>query len=159
MSHVYEMSQIPRGYAILINNLFENEGDKERLGASIDVKKLEAIFRRLNFTVEVGNNLSRNKLFEFLRKIAADPKLNSHNALIMVLMSHGKSQLFQCSDNNHVEFNEIVNIFSDTNCAYLIDKPKIIIFNCCRVPYFESKFKNFSKPHKSTYYVLTKHLC
>ena len=152
MSDVYKMSEMPRGYAILINNLFENGGDKERLGGSIDVKKLEAIFGRLNFTVKVGNNFSKNKLFEFLTKIADDPQLNYHNALIMVLMSHGKSQLFQCSDNNYAEFNEIANIFSDANCTYLIDKPKIIVFNCCRVPYFESKFKIFEN-------LTNKHMC
>lgn len=143
MNDVYKMSAKPRGIAILINNLFENEGDKERLGANKDVRKLEGIFGRLNFTIKTGHNLSRDKLFEFLRKIAADPQLNYHEALVMVLMSHGKSRLFECSDNNYAEFNEIANIFSDANCASLIDKPKIIIFNCCRVPYFESKFEKY----------------
>ena len=31
-----------------------------------------------------------------------------------------------------VYFHEIVKLFKDENCEYLKDKPKLIIFDCCR---------------------------
>lgn len=130
---VYKISKIPRGYSIIVNNEFKNNVTKERRGSSLNVKKLEDIFTRLHFTKKIGIDLKSNELLEFLKEISQDSQLEHHDAFIMVLMSHGKSKLFECSDGNYLQFNEITNIFSDERCPQLVNKPKIIIFNCCRI--------------------------
>ncbi|KPM10871.1 caspase-like protein 3 [Sarcoptes scabiei] len=49
-------------------------------------------------------------------------------------MSHGFSSHIICSDEEYISYSEIMMKFSNQNCTFMANKPKIIFFNCCRGP-------------------------
>nr|XP_046919983.1 caspase-10-like isoform X2 [Dermatophagoides farinae] len=92
------------GYCLIINNE-KFETIDNRTGSNTDVTKLCDAFERLNFKVETRSNL---------------------------IMSHGYSSHFMTVDEKYLKYKEIEDNFSHKKCPQLKNKPKIIIYNCCR---------------------------
>ena len=56
----------------------------------------------------------------------------SYDAFTLYIHTHGIDDTILCKNNNRIHFYQIVEIFKDENCEALKNKPKIIIFDCCR---------------------------
>ena len=87
------------GLCMIINNEdFKIKGslkEKIRTGSEVDAKRLESLFRQLNFEVEQtkqNRNLTdmREDLNEFKEKIKNNE--NNYDAMVLIIMSHGKKK-------------------------------------------------------------------
>ena len=138
----YEMKRKPRGFCF-INNNFDFEDGEKRIGSNLDVLKLEDTFEKLHFKPIIKQNLSKRELLFELESLAKKEELKDHEAIVISLNSHGCSKHYQCTDNKLVRFNEVLDIFSDDKCEHLRNKPKIILFNCCREGFNQRKILFF----------------
>ena len=87
------------GLCMIINNEdFKIKGslkEKIRTGSEVDAKRLESLFRQLNFEVEPTkqnrNSMEmREDLKEFKDKIKNNE--NNYDAMVLIIMSHGKKK-------------------------------------------------------------------
>ena len=60
-------------------------------------------------------------------------------AFALYIHTHGESENIIASNLKPIQMNDIIKLFKDENCHQsLINKPKIIIFDCCR-PEFDTQ--------------------
>jgi hypothetical protein len=134
----YPMTKKPRGKCIIINNIPDLFKESQRF---------EFIFKKLFFDVEPIENtfkMTAQQISDKLKSVAKDKKLSKHEALLVMAISHGEDEkvlgynacreledeLFDESDV--IKISEVVDIFSDKNCKFLRQTPKLFFFNCCR---------------------------
>lgn len=132
----------PRGFCLIINYYefrFPNSTLENRDGSKVDVKKFNDIFTKLDFDMKIlrGRNLKRN-LIDVLNEFVQSEELINHEAIAIIIGSHGNIHGIRCSNGDLIQYTSILNVFSDDNCPNLRNKPKIILFNCCRVLTSES---------------------
>ncbi|CAG2105421.1 unnamed protein product, partial [Medioppia subpectinata] len=140
---VYPMTRKPRGYCVIIDNeYFDNENLETRFGTITDVKNLTAVFDQLFFDVKLYNNKSADQMKALLADIAADSALVGHDALVVIMLSHGAEEGIYGTDGVTVPINTILEMFNNKNCPQLLDKPKMFFTNACRGRYvsFRSPF-------------------
>ncbi|OTF72100.1 caspase-like protein [Euroglyphus maynei] len=103
-----------------------------RIGSQTDVEKLRYTFERLNFKVFTRSNLTKAEMLDLMAKLNDDESLKNFDIFLLILMSHGRSTHILTVDGEYLDYEEIEQNFSHEKCPQLINKPKIIIFNCCR---------------------------
>ena len=69
---------------------------------------------------------------ETLKQVLNSEECNSHDCFVLYIHSHGKDSGFYTSNNNIIQFDQIIQLFSDENCKKFIGKPKLIFFDCGR---------------------------
>ncbi|CAG2108822.1 unnamed protein product [Medioppia subpectinata] len=130
---VYPMSRKPRGYCVIIDNeYFEDKELSTRFGTTADVSLLTAVFHQLFFDIKLYNNKSANQMKTLLADIAADSALVRHDALAVIMLSHGADEAIYGTDGVTVNLMTILEMFNNENCPQLIDKPKMFFINACR---------------------------
>lgn len=138
----------PRGFCLIVNYYefrFPNLKLENRDGSKVDVEKFNDIFTKLDFDVKIirGKDLKRN-LIDVLNEFSHSDHLNNHEAIAIVISSHGNIHGVRCSNGDLIQYTSIINVFSDDNCPNLRNKPKIILFNCCRLLTSESTYCKFT---------------
>ncbi|UXI15095.1 Protein spitz [Sarcoptes scabiei] len=138
-----------KGYCLIINN--ENfETITPRHGSSKDVEKLYDTFSEcLDFRVDVHTDMKRKNLLELLKQVCSDESLSNFDMFVLIIMSHGFSSHIICSDEEYISYSEIMMKFSNQNCTFMANKPKIIFFNCCRGPLPEDILKDNQNQDKT----------
>ena len=137
----YEIgTEYPRGYGVIIVNSFKNDKEYERKGADVEVGNLCSLFTKLGLELIVKRNLSATEIKKSLSDISRSNDLFDHSVLVVALSSHGTAKgLFGEAkadaeqDNKSVSEKDIVSIFSSQACPFLVGKPKVFIFNGCRI--------------------------
>lgn len=124
------VSKVP-GTCLIINNK-KFLSFEQREGSEKDVEMFKTCFERLNYDVILEQDLTREKLLDLLKKKSKDKALDKQDIFVAIIMSHGISEHVITSDNQYVSYDEILQIFSNETCPYLLDKPKVFIFNSCR---------------------------
>ncbi|XP_075584632.1 caspase-1-A isoform X2 [Dermatophagoides farinae] len=119
------------GYCLIINNE-KFETIDNRTGSNTDVTKLCDAFERLNFKVETRSNLSKDEMLDLMKQLNEDDSLKNYDIFMLIVMSHGYSSHFMTVDEKYLKYKEIEDNFSHKKCPQLKNKPKIIIYNCCR---------------------------
>jgi hypothetical protein len=104
----------------------------ERKGSETEAIRLRDVFQELHFAVVLKTNLKRDEILSTLEEYSKKADLRKHDALVLIVLSHGHSQYLVGIDGISVHFEEIVNRFNNENCSLLINKPKLFFFNCCR---------------------------
>jgi hypothetical protein len=129
-SLIYPMTKNPRGMCYIINN----EPD-----LFIESKRFEHIFSQLFFEVKLYKDLTVKAICDKLEKLSKDKTLAKLEALIIMIISHGEHEKIlgynacqELDKNDLIEISKIVDIFSEKNCQYLRQSPKLFFFNCCR---------------------------
>jgi len=61
-----------------------------------------------------------------------DESLENDECFIMFVMSHGKDNYVFGSDGQPVRINEIITPFTNVNCTFLKNKPKLVFIQACR---------------------------
>jgi len=64
--------------------------------------------------------------------LSQDESLENDECFIMFVMSHGKDNCVFGSDGQAVKYNEIISPFTNANCRFLKNKPKLVFFQACR---------------------------
>ena len=116
--------------------MFKDKG--ERHGAKVDHENLEALFKQMGFKVTTERDLKSSGMRSKVRNFSKKSSLKNVDIAIMVVMSHGTknttlggTEVFGL-DEQGVNVEELIEIFNETDCKYMANKPKIFIFQCCR---------------------------
>jgi hypothetical protein len=151
----YTMSSKPRGKCVIINNFVEYSYGKllENEGLFKESKRFESIFTQLYFDVypiRTTVGMTAKAIESELKSIARDKSIEKPEALIVMIISHGRDEKVlgynACrflDDEDSIKISDIVDIFSETNCKALEQTPKLFFFNCCRES-MTSKGNNFT---------------
>lgn len=129
---VYNMTAIPRGMALIVNNWSfrgDAKGQFTRVGSEIDVDLVKALFDDLGFKVKTRENLTKKDLMDELDNVVCQDH-SAYDCFVLWLMSHGQSGKVMCSDKDSILFETLWDMFS--NCRELRGKPKLFFIQACR---------------------------
>lgn len=128
----YKMTSTQRGICLIINNVeFDLEMLTNRKGSDMDAFRFKDIFKQLGFTVECKRNLTSDKMRAIFKQVSALCS-SKHDALIVILLSHGTESGIYGSDGIEVDLNDILTYFDNKRCKPMIGKPKVFIVQACR---------------------------
>lgn len=128
----YKMSAKPRGECLIINNVdFENNIFAKRVGSDKDAHDFKLTFVELGFEVDSRRNLTSEDMRKAFKRTSM--KCNKrHDALIVILLSHGTEDGIYGIDCIEIDLNDILNYFDNKRCRDMVGKPKVFIVQACR---------------------------
>lgn len=150
----YKMTSDQRGICLIINNVqFDLDMLPTRKGSDMDAFRFKEIYKQLGFSVESKRNLTSDKMRAVLKQVSTRC-LSKHDALIVILLSHGTESGIYGSDGIEVDLNDILTYFDNRRCKQMIGKPKVFIVQACRGRLADYGVKNsqtfFSQPESQT---------
>lgn len=130
----YKMSSQPRGFWLIINNFnFEGKPNHTRLGSDRDALRMSEVGTELGFDVRLHTDLTADLMFDTLWSTSRDHALAKHDAIFILIMSHGESDNIRGTDwPTALAIRDIRELFNREQCPLLSGKPKIFIFVTCR---------------------------
>lgn len=151
----YKLSSHQRGICLIINNVqFEIESLQRRKGSDMDAFRFKEIFKQLGFTVESKRNLTSEKMKAQFKQVSAKC-MARHDALVIILLSHGSESGVYGTDGLEVDMNDILTYFDNKKCKQMLGKPKIFIVQACRGRLADYGVKDtqtfFSQPESQTF--------
>jgi hypothetical protein len=141
MTLPYSMIRNPRGKFIIINNIPE---------LAKQTKRFKHVFKELYFIPESHENKTIMEIKTILEKFSEDPNIANYDAFAFMIVTHGEDEKVlgfnafrgvndpERDVNDHMKMSEIVNFVYEI-CRRMeseYSKPKIVIFNCCRIRMF-----------------------
>jgi len=130
---VYNMTSKPRGICLIIDNqLFSVPNLKSRDGSIADSKRLSHVFSQLEFSIECHFDKDVVQMETLLQQLSQKPELASHDALAVIILSHGGVEKIYGSDGGLIAVEDILSLFNNVNCRLMIDKPKMFFLSACR---------------------------
>lgn len=122
----------------MINNIkFLNE-KQYREGAEIDETNIVKLFKQMGMTVKTYRDKKKSEMEKIIKNYTKDSSLKQVDINIVVVMSHGTGKERHDStevvgvDDELLPTTWILEQFTNENCPYLSENPKIFIFQCCR---------------------------
>ncbi|CAG2177335.1 unnamed protein product, partial [Oppiella nova] len=134
-SDVYPMSARCRGYCVIIDNQLFQPGSLRQIfrkGSRADAYRLTHVFRELHFRVKHLMNKTAEEMVDLLEALRDDNELYSHNALVVIILSHGNEIGVEGTDRIAVPTEAILEMFNNENCPKLVDKPKMFFISANR---------------------------
>ncbi|CAG2161379.1 unnamed protein product, partial [Oppiella nova] len=122
------MEGTPRGRAIIFVTV------DDLLNESL---RFKWILEKMFFKVDIHRQLTCAQISDILDVVSNEK--HDGDAFIMMFIGHGydeKIQGWQERDGDELAISKIVDKFSENNCLSLRNKPKIFLFNCCRISTF-----------------------
>lgn len=139
-SLIYRMNRSPRGIAVIINNktFLESSGQhlSPREGTDVDRDALKKLFQKLQFKVEIHNNITKREIRNITAKFASADHSN-YDAFIFTILTHGEDSLVYGTDGT-ISIIDITSKFKSN--ASLAGKPKIFFFQACQGMKIDKKF-------------------
>ncbi len=137
-STIYKMERSPRGLCLIINNEeFKKMGTRH--GSTKDAQRLENVFKKLHFHVELQQNLTRDQMIEAIEDAKKYPYHKKADAFVLIILSHGGDggKIYGVdapdADNGYLIVNRDITVnFNDRHLRDLRDKPKMFFLNTCR---------------------------
>ncbi|XP_077511072.1 caspase-2-like [Amblyomma americanum] len=130
---IYSMVHSPRGICLIINNCEFGGFAERREGSEHDVRRMEALFTEFHFHCIVRSNLRARDMKALLSWTAQPEQQRGADCLVVILMSHGKRDLIDCSDGEQLHLvDDIYALFNNDNCPALQGKPKLFFIQACR---------------------------
>ena len=128
-----EIYKVTKGFCLIINIInFDGNEEMRRDGSEENVKLIKKAFEHHGFQVNDYCDLNHDEMINLIDEQVNNEKCKSLDALVLYIHSHGIKDTILCKNNNRIHFNQITELFSDKKCQHLINKPKIIFFDCCR---------------------------
>ena len=131
-SLMYRMNRSPRGIAVIINNktFLESSGQhlSPRQGTDVDRDGLKKLFQKLQFKVEIYNDITKREIRNITAKMASSDH-SSYDAFIFTVLSHGEEGLVYGTDGT-ISIRDITLKFNSNTS--LAGKPKIFLFQACQ---------------------------
>ncbi|CAG2167151.1 unnamed protein product, partial [Oppiella nova] len=106
-----------RGFCIIINNqVFADPELTFRRGSRADAYRLSDVFSQLSFDVHMYDNQTSDQMTELLMRFRdREADLSAHDALAVIIMSHGCKDGVYGSDGQVVPVNSILRYFNNDN--------------------------------------------
>lgn len=151
----YKMSATQRGICLIINNVeFDLELLPKRKGSDKDAYRFKEVFKQLGFSVESKRNLTAEKMKSLFRQVSARC-MAKHDAVVVILLSHGTESGIYGTDGLEVDLNDILSYFDNKKCKQMMGKPKVFIVQACRGRLADYGVKDtetfFSQPESQTF--------
>lgn len=128
----YKMTAKPRGPCLIINNIdFDSDIFPQRKGSDQDARRFDDVFQQLGFAVFLRRNQTAEQMKSLCKEIASKCK-KEHDALFVILLSHGSECGIYGSDGIEVDLNDIITYFDNKHCKAMIGKPKVFVIQACR---------------------------
>lgn len=132
---VYNMKSKSRGIFFLVNIIrFTNQ--KDRSGAYADHDNLVTLFRELGYTIYYYEDLTKESCFNLLNDLIHSKEMKDVNSFVLCILTHGDSiegrTVMEFTDGSIAFTEDIIHLFSNTNCESLVHKPKVFFFPFCR---------------------------
>lgn len=128
----YKMTSSQRGLCLIINNVqFDLDVLQQRKGSDMDAFRFKDIFKQLGFCVESKRNLTAEKMKAAFKQVSARC-MSKHDAVIVILLSHGTESGVYGVDGLEVDLNDILSYFDNKKCKQMMGKPKVFIVQACR---------------------------
>ncbi|XP_054722218.1 caspase-7-like [Uloborus diversus] len=136
LSDCYDISSVPLGYCLIINNVkFDVSYLEDREGSNVDADALSKIFRKIGYDIVSEVNLPAAKMWNILKEFSKRDFTDVHSCIVFIL-SHGTSMdnldYIYGTDGVYIPKMDIINLFNNETCESLIDKPRIFFFQACR---------------------------
>ncbi len=130
---VYNMTSRPRGICLIIDNHEFNGCDLSfRTGSRADADRLFNVFNQLGFDVFRYVNQTVAQMETLLKRLSINPELANHDALAVIILSHGKDDEIYGTDGGLIAVADILSLFNNINCRLMINKPKMFFLSACR---------------------------
>lgn len=131
---VYDMNIDSKGYVCILNyGSFKDRPDLDLEASQNDSQNLANVFGQMGYTRDVHTSLTAEKTKEVLTKVRDMEMLNDFGCSIFIISSHGsQADTFLTSDMKHLTTDWVLNLFKDSECPQLKNKPKLFIFDFCR---------------------------
>ncbi|RWS22498.1 hypothetical protein B4U80_13549 [Leptotrombidium deliense] len=125
---------VKNGLCVIIENKCFPENMKPNYLSHITADNFEEAFECHNFEVRRDlHDAPAALMCDYLKKIAADSKLNRYTALVIIIISKSETILnanvIYGSDNQYISMNNLKMLFSDENCKALKGKLKLFIID------------------------------
>lgn len=128
----YKMTAKPRGPCLIINNIdFDSDIFPKRKGSDHDARRFDDIFKQLGFKVILRRNQTADEMKQLCKQVASQCK-KDHDALFVIVLSHGSESGIYGSDGIEVDLNDIITYFDNKNCKAMRGKPKVFVIQACR---------------------------
>ena len=127
----YAMSHKPHGVCLVINNKEFLGGLSERVGSDLDAKNLQELFTALNFTVELVNNATGEKMKKKIEDLA-NSEHSSTDCVVVCLLSHGVYSGIYASDCELLAITDLLQPLIMCE-GKLSEKPRLFFIQACRV--------------------------
>jgi len=136
---VYPMRSTPRGYFFMINNVqFVNNIMDARIGAEVDERNLEELFKQFGYIVEKHRDDGLEDMMRKIREFAQRREHSRYDSCVVAIMSHGiarsskQNSTIISADGQLLEIDWVLEQFNNENARSLVAKPKIFLFQTCR---------------------------
>ncbi|XP_028831455.1 caspase-8-like [Denticeps clupeoides] len=123
----YNMSSVPRGTCVIINN--ENFLDgSTRLGSGKDADDLKRVFHKFGFEVKRHDDQTRMQMEQIMKHYCNSA---TGDCFVCCILSHGGKKGVLGCDRKHMSISDIIDPFSGQNLA---GRPKAFFIQACRGP-------------------------
>ncbi|KAH3798959.1 hypothetical protein DPMN_152563 [Dreissena polymorpha] len=133
---IYEMTHIPKGVCIIINNQeFLCTDLDPRVGSDIDRENLKETFTWLGFDVKCHNNLRGSEMIWTLVDVAHNTNRYNHknyDCFVCCILTHGELNHLYGSDGQLIPLTDLTNNINVNRCPGLAGKPKLFFLQACQ---------------------------
>ncbi|XP_046576368.1 caspase-3-like isoform X2 [Haliotis rubra] len=128
----YRITSDPKGICVIINNeKFTSGHHPDRQGTNVDAGKLERLFHRFKYKVERYNDCSAKQITDILKEISMRDHWR-YDCFICCVLSHGTTGRVFGVDGMDVTISDLLELFFDSRCLSLAEKPKLFFFQACQ---------------------------
>ena len=131
---VYNMETVPRGYVCILSySSFQDRQDLRLEGSQTDAHNLANVFKKMGYSGHAHFSLTANQTRHQLAKVRDMELLERAGCAVFVISSHGEpGRHFLTSDMQTIDVQWVLDLFKDSQCPHLKNKPKLFIWDLCR---------------------------
>lgn len=125
-------SASPGYVCILSYDTFRGRLDLQLGGAEADTNNLATVFSKMGYSGHVHRSLTADQTKHELTKLKDMEEVRQAGCLVVVVSSHGTAdQHFLTGDMELLDTQWVLDLFKDSQCPHLKDKPKLFIWDLC----------------------------
>ncbi|KAL3853862.1 hypothetical protein ACJMK2_013161 [Sinanodonta woodiana] len=145
----YKMDAVPRGICLIINNknFYKVDNDEDsveleyREGTDIDCEKLQNLFSKLHFIVEVRLDQTDHEIYQLMSFMSKKIDHSGFDCFVCCVLSHGSEGNVFGTNGIEVPIINLTGFFLSTNCPSLAGKPKVFFIQACQGSEKQSGYK------------------
>ncbi|CAN2389148.1 Caspase-8 isoform X1 [Pristimantis euphronides] len=138
-SAFYNMNSKTRGICLIISNHSFSKARrypgqqhfKDRKGTKKDEESLCKVFSKLNFQVDIMEDLEGNQIVETINSYR-DRNHTENDCFICCILSHGDRGIIYGTDGHSVPIRDLTGCFCNSQCSTLSGKPKLFFIQACQ---------------------------
>ncbi|KAK8402665.1 hypothetical protein O3P69_000782 [Scylla paramamosain] len=145
---VYQTNDSSPGYVCVLNyGAFQDRPDLHLGGSEADAHNVASVFSKMGYTGHTHFSLTADQTRQELTRLRDMQEVRQAACLVFVISSHGTSrQQFLTSDMQLLHTQWVLDLFKDSQCPHLKDKPKVFLWDLCHGQYRENHIQSDAAP-------------